>query len=52
MARTANLFAADPDRVTDMKRLLAPWTLGMHAARHVAWYVNYQLSGETRVRPS
>jgi len=34
-----------------MKRLLAPWTLGMHAARHLAWYVTYQVSGETRARP-
>jgi hypothetical protein len=32
-----------------MKRLLAPC---VHAARHLTWYVNYQLSGETRVRPS
>jgi hypothetical protein len=47
-----DLFAADPYRVTEMKRLLAPCTMGMHAARHLAWYLNYQLSGETRVRPS
>lgn len=35
-----------------MKRLLVPWSLGINAARHLAWYVNYQVSGETRVRPS
>ncbi len=51
MARAANLFAAQLDNVAAMKRLLAPWTLGMHAARHLAWYVNYQVSGETRARP-
>jgi hypothetical protein len=33
-----------------MKRLLAPWSFGMNAARHLAWYVNYQVSGETRTR--
>jgi len=33
-----------------MKRLLAPWSLGVHAARHLAWYLNYQVTGETRPR--
>src|SRR5262245_40637475 len=33
-----------------MKRLLAPWSLGVNAARHLAWYVSYQVSGETRPR--
>jgi hypothetical protein len=31
-----------------MKRLLAPITVGLDAARHIAWYVNYQMTGETR----
>jgi hypothetical protein len=34
-----------------MRRLLAPWMIGVSAARHLAWYVNYQVSGETRPRP-
>jgi hypothetical protein len=33
-----------------MKRLLVPVTLGVSAARHLAWYVSYQLSGEARTR--
>ena len=33
-----------------MKRLLAPVTLGVSAARHLAWYVSYQVSGEARDR--
>jgi hypothetical protein len=33
-----------------MKRLLAPWSIGVNAARHLAWYVSYQVSGETRPR--
>lgn len=33
-----------------MKHLLAPWSMGMSAARHLAWYLNYQLSGQTRPR--
>jgi hypothetical protein len=33
-----------------MKRLLAPATLGLSAARHLAWYLSYQVSGETRAR--
>ncbi len=31
-----------------MKRLLAPLTVGLGAASHLAWYVNYQMTGETR----
>jgi hypothetical protein len=31
-----------------MKALLVPFTLGVTAARHLAWYVNYQVTGETR----
>jgi hypothetical protein len=33
-----------------MRRLLAPLTFGVTAARHLAWYLNYQVSGETRPR--
>jgi hypothetical protein len=33
-----------------MKRLLSPWAFGVSAARHLAWYVNYQVSGQTRTR--
>jgi hypothetical protein len=33
-----------------MKRFLVPVTLGVSAARHLAWYVSYQLSGEARTR--
>jgi hypothetical protein len=35
----------DPDLV---KRILAPFNLGVDAARHLAWYVSYQVTGETR----
>jgi hypothetical protein len=31
-----------------MKLLLTPWFRGVSAARHLAWYVSYQVSGETR----
>jgi hypothetical protein len=30
--------------------LLAPWSFGVNAARHLAWYLNYQVNGETRPR--
>jgi hypothetical protein len=33
-----------------MRRLLVPVALGMSAARHIAWYVSYQVSGEARAR--
>ena len=33
-----------------MKRLLAPWSFGVNAARHLAWYLNYQVNGETKPR--
>jgi hypothetical protein len=33
-----------------MKRLLSPWSLGVDAARHIAWYLNYQVTGEARPR--
>jgi hypothetical protein len=31
-----------------MKRILAPWSIGLTAARHLRWYLSYQISGETR----
>ena len=31
-----------------MKRLLTPFSVGLGAVRHVAWYVSYQMTGETR----
>ena len=31
-----------------MKKLLAPWTIANSAARHLAWFVSYQLTGEAR----
>lgn len=39
-----------PVRMEPMKRLLVPVALGMSAARHIAWYVSYQVSGEARTR--
>jgi hypothetical protein len=40
-----------PIQSGEMKRLLSPWHFGFDAARHLAWYVSYQVSGETRPRP-
>ncbi len=31
-----------------MKAILVPLSLGVSAARHLAWYVSYHVSGETR----
>lgn len=31
-----------------MKALLVPLSLGVSAARHLAWYVSYHVNGETR----
>jgi hypothetical protein len=31
-----------------MRRFLAPFALGVSAARHLAWYLNYQMTGEAR----
>jgi hypothetical protein len=31
-----------------VKSLLAPIAVGLGAARHIAWYVSYQVTGETR----
>ncbi len=33
-----------------MRRLLVPWSLGVGAARHLAWYLSYHVTGETRAR--
>jgi hypothetical protein len=31
-----------------VKVLIAPLNIGVGAARHLAWYVSYQVTGETR----
>jgi hypothetical protein len=31
-----------------MKRILVPFNIGIDAARHLAWYVSYQVTGEAR----
>jgi len=31
-----------------MSRLLTPAVHGLNAARHLLWYVSYQVSGESR----
>jgi hypothetical protein len=31
-----------------LKRLILPLTVGVTAARHIAWYVTYQVTGEGR----
>ena len=31
-----------------MKRLLTPAVLGVIAVRHLAWYVSYQVHGDSR----
>jgi hypothetical protein len=31
-----------------MKRLIAPWAVGLNAARHLVWYLSYQVTGEVR----
>lgn len=33
-----------------MRRLLTPVSKSVTAARHLAWYVNYQVNGETKPR--
>jgi hypothetical protein len=33
-----------------MKLLLSPWSLCVNVARHLAWYLDYQLTGTTRPR--
>jgi hypothetical protein len=33
-----------------MKRFLTPAALGLNAARHLAWYLSYQVSGEARIK--
>jgi hypothetical protein len=32
-----------------MKTLLVPAVMGVNAAKHIAWYVSYQVSGHSRV---
>ena len=42
---------SDLTRVYDaavVKRFLAPINIGYSAARHIAWYVSYQVTGEGR----
>ena len=31
-----------------MKRLFVPMSLGLVAARHLAWYLSYHVTGEAR----
>jgi hypothetical protein len=31
-----------------MRRILAPWNVGVSAARHLRWFLSYQISGKTR----
>jgi hypothetical protein len=31
-----------------VKAILAPINMGLGAARHLAWYVSYQVTGEAR----
>ncbi len=31
-----------------MKLLLSPWGTAVTAAKHLRWYLSYQISGETR----
>jgi hypothetical protein len=33
-----------------MRRILVPAAHGLNAARHLLWYVSYQVSGESRPR--
>jgi len=32
-----------------MKAFLVPALMGVSAAKHIAWYVSYQVSGDSRV---
>ncbi len=34
-----------------MKLILTPWSAGVSAARHLRWFLSYQISGETRSLP-
>jgi len=31
-----------------MGRILVPWSVGVSAARHLRWFVSYQISGQAR----
>jgi hypothetical protein len=42
------LCAAGVDTINAMKQLWAPWSYGLTAARHLAWYVSYQVTGDAR----
>jgi hypothetical protein len=35
-------------RLGVMRRVLAPWVIGISAVRHLAWYLSYQITGEAR----
>jgi hypothetical protein len=55
IAKTADLadMAADSRRTRlyddhVVKAILAPINIGLGAARHLAWYVSYQVTGEAR----
>jgi hypothetical protein len=45
MAHSRRSRGYDPDLV---KRIFVPFNLGIGACRHLAWYVSYQVTGETR----
>jgi hypothetical protein len=54
--RLADKMVREPDHQTgvkdriwnSMKRILTPWTAGVSAAKHLRWFLSYQISGETR----
>jgi hypothetical protein len=31
--------------MASMRRILSPTVAGLNAARHIVWYLNYQISG-------
>jgi hypothetical protein len=33
-----------------MKRIFVPFEMGLGAARHIAWYVSYQVTGSARAQ--
>jgi hypothetical protein len=37
-------------RFASMRRILRPTVVGVSAARHLVWYLNYQISGRNQVR--
>jgi hypothetical protein len=40
--------SGDGDTMGVMRRVLAPWVIGISAVRHLAWYLSYQITGEAR----